>query len=166
MVQTRSMATINQKTGNPSNALERQVQTLVATVEQLTQRNQELEQQLTQGNERHPEDQCNKWDNEEQNDSHLSMGDRQERECQVLKTQVLCIQHPNLYCWQTMIKTMYLSCFRSSLSWFLFVKLECNTKLFKKQFQYISIDRSLGSINRKSYLTFFNQFFQLSPKVF
>ena len=49
-----------------------------------------------------------------------------------------------------MIKTMYLSCF-----WFLVVKLEWNTKLIKKQFQYISIDRSLGSINRKSYLTFF-----------
>ena len=44
--------------------------------------------------------------------------------CQVLKTQVLCIQNPNLYCWQTMIKTMYLSCFRSAQSWFLVVKLE------------------------------------------
>ena len=31
-----------------------------------------------------------------------------------------------------MIKTMYLSCFRSAQSWFLVVKLECNTKLFKK----------------------------------
>ena len=54
-----------------------------------------------------------------------------------------------------MIKTMYLSCFRSAQSWFFVVKLECNTKLFKKLIQYISIDRSLGSINRKSHLTFF-----------
>ena len=37
------MATINQETGNPSNTLERQVQTLVAVVEWLTQHNQELE---------------------------------------------------------------------------------------------------------------------------
>ena len=36
----------------------------------------------------------------------------------------------------------------------------------KKVFQYISIDRSLGSINRKSCLTFFNWNFQLSPKCF
>ena len=86
--------------------------------------------------------------------------------CQVLKTQVLCIQNPNLYYWQTMIKTMYLSCFRSAQSWFFVVKLECKTKLFKKQIYYISIDRSLGSINRKSYLTFFKQVFQLIPKEF
>ena len=32
--------------------------------------------------------------------------------------------------------------------------------------QYISIDRSLDSINRKSYLTFFNYIFQLNPKCF
>ena len=31
-----------------------------------------------------------------------------------------------------MIKTMHLSCFRSAQSWFFVVKLECNTKLFKK----------------------------------
>ena len=31
-----------------------------------------------------------------------------------------------------MIKTMYLSCFRSAQSWFLVVKLEWNTKLIKK----------------------------------
>ena len=36
----------------------------------------------------------------------------------------------------------------------------------KKLFQYISIDQSLGSINRKSCLTFFNWNFQLSPKCF
>ena len=33
-------------------------------------------------------------------------------------------------------------------------------------FQYISIDRSLGSIDRKSCLTFFNWNLQLSPKCF
>ena len=36
----------------------------------------------------------------------------------------------------------------------------------KKQFQSISIDRILGSINQKSGLTFFKQNFQLSPKCF
>ena len=45
-----------------------------------------------------------------------------------------------------MIKTMYLSYFRSAQSWFLVVKLEWNTKLIKKQFQYISIDRSLADV--------------------
>jgi len=45
------MATINQEAGNPLNALERQVQTLAATVERLTQCNQKLEQQLNQRNE-------------------------------------------------------------------------------------------------------------------
>ena len=55
MVQMHLMATINQETGNPSNALERQVQTLPAAVERLTQRNQELEQQLNQRNERRQE---------------------------------------------------------------------------------------------------------------
>ena len=44
MVQMGSMATINQETGVPSNALERQVLTLTAAVEQFTQRNQELKQ--------------------------------------------------------------------------------------------------------------------------
>ena len=46
------MATINQEIENPPNALERQVQTLAVSVERLTQRNQELEQQLNQRNER------------------------------------------------------------------------------------------------------------------
>ena len=36
----------------------------------------------------------------------------------------------------------------------------------QKLFQYISINRSLGSIDRKSCLTFFNWNFQLSPKCF
>ena len=70
------MATINQETGNPSNALERQVQTPAATIEQLTQRNQELEQQLNQKNERRQEGQCDEWDVDEQNGSHLPTGDR------------------------------------------------------------------------------------------
>ena len=45
------MATINQETENPSNALEREVQVFTAAVKQLTQRNQELEQQLNKRNE-------------------------------------------------------------------------------------------------------------------
>ena len=87
--------------------------------------------------------------------STYNLGEIYDQPCQVLNTQVLCIQNPNLYCWQTMIKTMYLSYFISAQSWFFVVKLECNTKLFKKQIQYISIDRNLGLINRKSYLMFF-----------
>ena len=43
MVQMRLMATTNQETGNPPNALERQVQTLATAVERLTQWNHELE---------------------------------------------------------------------------------------------------------------------------
>ena len=43
MVLTQSMATTNQKIRNPPNALERQVQTLAAMVEWLTQWNHELE---------------------------------------------------------------------------------------------------------------------------
>ena len=82
MVQTRSMATINQETENPSNALERQVQTLAAAVERLTQRNYELEQQLNQKDEQRQEGQCDERDVDEQNGSHLPTGDRQEREDQ------------------------------------------------------------------------------------
>ena len=40
-----------------------------------------------------------------------------------------------------MIKTMYLSCFRSAQSWFFVVKMECNTKLFKK-IDLVHFDRS------------------------
>ena len=74
------MATINQETENPSNAMERQVQTLTMIVERLTQRNQEFEQQLNQRNEQRPNDQHDKWDNEEQNDSRLQTRDQQERD--------------------------------------------------------------------------------------
>ena len=68
-----------------------------------------------------------------------------------------------------MIKTMYLSCFRIAQSWFFVVKLEWNTKLIKKLFQYISIDRSLGSINQirfsNSALKCFNWFrFLIYPR--
>ena len=59
------MATINQVTENPSNALERQMQTLAMATKRLTQHNQELEQQLNQRNEQNPEDQRDKWGNEE-----------------------------------------------------------------------------------------------------
>ena len=65
-----------------------------------------------------------------------------------------------------MIKTMYLSCFRIAQNWFFVVKLDQTIAGIKKLFQPISIDRSLGSINRKSGLTFFKQNFQLSPKCF
>ena len=76
------MATINQETRNPSNALERQVQTRVAVVEQLTQRNQELEQQLNQRNKWGPKDQHDERDDEELNRSHLLTKDWWEREDQ------------------------------------------------------------------------------------
>ena len=65
------MATINQEIGNPSNALERQGQTLIAAVEWLTLHNQELEQQLNQRNERRLDNQRDERDNDEQNGSHL-----------------------------------------------------------------------------------------------
>ena len=55
---------------------------MVEAVEQLTQRKQELEQQLNQRNECCLEEQRDEWDNDEQNGSHLPTGDRQEREDQ------------------------------------------------------------------------------------
>ena len=65
-----------------------------------------------------------------------------------------------------MIKTMYLSCFRIVQSWFLVVKLEWNTKLIKKQFQCISINRSLGSINRNRTWRFLISFSNSALKSF
>ena len=55
MVLTRSMATINNIQGDEPRptALERQVQTLTATVEHLTKQNHDLEEQLRQRNARH-----------------------------------------------------------------------------------------------------------------
>ena len=52
MVLTRSMATTNNVQGDEQRptALERQVQTLTATVERLTKQNQDLEEQLRQKN--------------------------------------------------------------------------------------------------------------------
>ena len=50
MVLTRSMATTNdvQEEEPPTTAFERQVKTLVATVERLTKQNRDLEEQLRQ----------------------------------------------------------------------------------------------------------------------
>ena len=58
------------------------MQTLATAVKQLTQCNQELEQQLNQRDEQHPNDQHNKRDNDESNNNHLPTRDRQEREDQ------------------------------------------------------------------------------------
>ena len=48
--------------------------------------------------------------------------------CQVLKTQDLCIQNSNLYCWQTMIKKMCLEVFKASSKLYVNVKLELSLK--------------------------------------
>lgn len=74
------MATINQEIGNPPITLERQVQTLAAVVERLTQHNQELEQQLNQRKEQHQEGPHDEQDVNEQSGSHLPTRDKQERE--------------------------------------------------------------------------------------
>ena len=52
MVLTRSMATTNdvQKEEPPTTALKKQVKTLVVTVERLTKKNHDLEEQLNQKN--------------------------------------------------------------------------------------------------------------------
>ena len=63
------MATTNQETGNLSNALERQVSTLAAMDEWLTQRNHELEWQLKQWNDQEPNDQNDGQDREERNNN-------------------------------------------------------------------------------------------------
>ena len=42
MVQTRSMASVNQEIGNPPTAVEWQLQTLLTAIEQLTQQNKAL----------------------------------------------------------------------------------------------------------------------------
>ena len=58
MVQTRSMASVNQEIGNPSSAIEWQLQTLSAVIDRLTQQykalmlqNQALEVQIKQSQE-------------------------------------------------------------------------------------------------------------------
>ena len=52
-------------------------------------------------------------------------------------------------CWQTMIKTICLVVFRLAQSWFVYVKLEYVVAGFINTTWLGSIDRSLGSINRK-----------------
>ena len=76
------MATTNQKTGNPSNALKRQVQTLVVEIERLIQWNHELERQLEQQNNREPNDQNDKQNRDEHNNDHPPTNDHQERDDQ------------------------------------------------------------------------------------
>ena len=46
------------------------------------------------------------------------------RSYQVLKFRILCIQNSNVYCWQTMIKTMCLEVFEASSKLCVNVKLE------------------------------------------
>ena len=65
-----------------------------------------------------------------------------------------------------MIKTMCLVCFRFAQCWFIVVKLDYVITGMKKQFQHFSIDRNLGSINRKSSLNIFSAKFQLNPILF
>ena len=76
----RSMTTTNPESGNPSNALERQVQSLTVVIEQLTQQNQELKQQMNLVNEYRAQnnDQHDKKHNDEHDDSHLLTGDQHE----------------------------------------------------------------------------------------
>ena len=69
------MATTNQEIGNPPNALERQVSTLDAVDEWLTQRNHELEWQLKQWNDQEPNDQNDGQNREEHNDNCPPMND-------------------------------------------------------------------------------------------
>ena len=66
-----------------------------------------------------------------------------------------------------MIKTMYLSCFRSAQSWFLVVKLECNTKLFKKTVS-VHFDRSKLRLDQSKIVpdVFLNRFSNSTLKSF
>ena len=66
-----------------------------------------------------------------------------------------------------MIKTMYLSCFRSAQSWFFVVKLECNTKLFKKT-DLVHFDRSKLRLDRSKIVPdiFLNRFSNSALKSF
>ena len=76
------MATINQELENPPNTLEKQVQTLATTVEQLTQRNHELERKLGQQNEKHPNDQNDEHGGGERNNNRPRTNNHQERDNQ------------------------------------------------------------------------------------
>ena len=66
-----------------------------------------------------------------------------------------------------MIKTMYLSYFRSAQSWFFVVKLECNTKLFKKT-DLIHFDRSKLRLDQSKIIpdVFLNKFSNSALKSF
>ena len=75
MVLTRSMATTNQETGSPPNALERQVQTPTVVVEWLTQWNHELERQLKQRNDQELDDQNNRQGRDECDENPPQMND-------------------------------------------------------------------------------------------
>ena len=65
-----------------------------------------------------------------------------------------------------MIKTRCLVMFRLAQSWFIYVKLEQVDVEINYASQTGSIDRSLGSINRKSGQMCFSTEFQLSPSLF
>ena len=66
-----------------------------------------------------------------------------------------------------MIKTMYLSCFRSAQSWFFVVKMECNTKLFKKT-DLVHFDRSKLRLDQSKIVpdVFLNRFSNSALKSF
>ena len=66
-----------------------------------------------------------------------------------------------------MIKTMYLSCFRSAQSWFFVVKLEFNTKLFKKT-DLVHFDRSKLRLDQSKIVPdiFLNRFSNSALKSF
>ena len=65
-----------------------------------------------------------------------------------------------------MIKTRCLVVFRLAQSWFIYVKLEQVDAKINIASQPGSIDRSLGSINRKSSQMHFSAEFQLNPSLF
>ena len=77
MVLTRSMATTNNFQGDEpprSTALERQVQTLMATVERLTKQNHDLEEQLRQRDARHNVQKENQEDSSKQREQERPEG--------------------------------------------------------------------------------------------
>ena len=77
MVLTRSIATTNNVQGDelpPSTALERQVQTLMATVEHLTKQNHDLGEQLRQRDTGHNVQEENQEDSSEQGEQERPKG--------------------------------------------------------------------------------------------
>ena len=71
-----------------------------------------------------------------------------------------------MYCWPTMIKTRCLVEFRLTQSWVIYEKLYSSWCRFVKAIRPGSIDRNLGSINRKLGRMRFSADFQLSPSSF